>query len=85
MRRTMRRTMNKLEKAKEIIKDNFKDAECGIFNTRNIIGDRMTLLYDDGKLQIDICYDWQYFEVFGLTDEEFEELAEFYKLLEEQK
>lgn len=75
--------MSRLEKAKEIIEKNIEDARYGIFNTRNIVGDRMTSLYDDGDLQIDICYDWGYFEVFGLSDEEFEQLEEFYRLIED--
>lgn len=69
---------SKIETAKRIIKDNFKEAECGIFNSRNIAGDLMNTIYDDGNLQIDICYYWGYFEVFGLSDEEFKELERFY-------
>ena len=71
----------KLEKAKVIIKENYKDANCGIFNTRNLVGDYMETIYCDGELQIDICRGWAYFEVFGLTDEDFEKLEEFYNEL----
>lgn len=70
--------MSKLEKAKEIIMENYNDAYCGIFDCRNTAGDRMTTVYEDEELQVDICYDWNYFEVFGLTDEEFTELETFY-------
>lgn len=78
--------MNKLEKAKEIIRENLNNAECGIYDTRNIAGDMMDTLYDDGELQIDICYDYCYFEVFGLSYEEFNQLEEYYEaLLQEQK
>ena len=70
--------MAKLETAKDIVKKNFDDARCGIFDTRNWAGDLMTTIYDDGELTIDICYDYAYFEVFGLTDEEFEELSDYY-------
>ena len=66
--------MNKLQKAKEIIKKNFSDARCGIFDCCNTVGDRMTTLYDEDGLTIDICYGWAYFEVFGLSDSEFIEL-----------
>ena len=75
--------MTKLEKAREIIKTFYKYAECGIFNTRNIVGDRMENLYDDGELVIDICRGWAYFEVFGLNGDEFHELKEFYGELKE--
>lgn len=70
--------MNNLEKAKEIIKENFKDADCGIFNSRNIVGDTMHTIYESDGLSIDICYMHSYFEVFGLTDSEYTELEDYY-------
>jgi len=73
--------MNKLEIAKRIIKENIEDARCGIFDTRNIAGDTMETLYDSDDLTIDICYFWMYFEVFGLTKEEFEILERYYNSL----
>ena len=69
----------KLEIAKNIIKKNYEDAQCGIFDCRNIVGDSMTTIYDEDGLQIDICYRYSYFEVFGLTDEEFQELEGCYE------
>lgn len=74
--------MNKLEKAKEIIKNNYNSANCGIYNTRNIVGDLMYTIYDEDGLTIDICYSYSYFEVFGLTDKEFKELEEYYCALD---
>ena len=73
--------MTKLERAKEVIKENYDDARCGIFDTRNTVGDRMTTIYKEDGLTIDICYFWEYFEVFGLTDDDFEELEFFYNRL----
>ena len=70
--------MSNLEKAKEIIRENISDAECGLFNTRNIAGDSMTNIYYGHGLRIDICYYWSYFEVFGLTKSEFDELEQYY-------
>ncbi len=67
-----------LEIAKEIIKENFEAGDCGLYNCRNIAGDEMETLYSDHVLTIDICYGWAYFEVFGLSDEEFKELKSFY-------
>lgn len=74
--------MNKLEIAKKIIKDNYKYAKCGIFDCRNILGDPMINIYRGNELIIDICYDYSYFEIFGLSDAEFKELAKFYNGLE---
>ena len=71
----------KLEKAKEIIRENFQDARCGIFASRNVCGDLMTCLYEGDGLSIYICYDWEYFEVFGLYGKELDELIGYYDAL----
>ena len=71
-------TTNNLEIAKKIIKENFEEYDCGIFNTRNIVGDFMETLYNKDGLQIDICEGYAYFEVFGLSEKEFEELEKYY-------
>lgn len=70
--------MTNLDKAKQIIIKNYGYGKCGIFNTRNIVGDMMTNLYCGSGLTIDICYYEAYFEVFGLTNNEFQELKYFY-------
>lgn len=75
--------MNKLERAKEIIKEYFNNGDCGIYDSRNIVGDPMVNIYDDGNLTIDICYSYSYFEVFGLSDDEFVELEKYYNKLGE--
>lgn len=74
--------MNNLEKAKEIVKKYYKDADCGIFNSRNVLGDEMITIYKNESLTIEICYNYAYFEVFGLTNEEFKELEKYYDSLE---
>jgi len=77
--------MNNLEKAKEIVKEYYNVANCGIFSSRNLVGDAMSTIYDDKGLTIDICYGWAYFEVFGLSDAEFEELENYYNSLAESE
>lgn len=76
--------MSNLEKAKEVIKEHYNSADCGIFNTRNIVGDPMETIYNDNGLTIDICYWYAYYEVFGLSGEEFEELADYYRELDKK-
>lgn len=76
--------MTKLEKAKEIIETFYKYADCGLYNTRNIVGDRLDILNSDNGLTIEICPGWAYFEVFGLNGDEFYELKEFYRGLGER-
>ena len=73
----------KLEIAKGVIAEHYKDAEYGIFDTRNMAGDSMTTLYNNNELglTVDICYGYEYFEVFGLTDKEFKELERYYIFL----
>ena len=77
--------MSKLDIAKDIIKEFYFLADCGIFNTRNILGDKMTTIYKDDELTVDICYDYSYFEVFGLSKAEFKELEKFYNTLDSEE
>lgn len=76
---TLKKT--KLEIAKRVIEEYFKEANCGIFNCRSWTGDQMVTIYDEAGLTIDICYYYSYFEVFGLSDEDFKELEGFYNSL----
>lgn len=73
--------MSRLETAKKIIKEHVDTFRWGIFDTRNILGDFMRTIFNEDGLTIDVCDDWCYFEVFGLTDEEFLELKKFYESL----
>ena len=77
--------MNKLDVAKKIIEQNYEYADCGIFNTPNIMGDPMTTIYRGNELIIDICFYYSYFEVFGLSKDEFNELEKFYYTLEKEE
>ena len=73
---------DKLGQAKLIIEEYYSEADCGIFFCRNMAGDPMDTIYEDDDLTIDICYEYSYFEVFGLTVDEEIELEEFYDSLE---
>ena len=73
--------MSKLDQAKKVIEENIRLAECGIFDTRNIVGDQMRNIYDCDGLVIDICDYYEYFEVFGLSQSEFNDLESFYSEL----
>lgn len=64
----------------KLIKYNIRDAKYGIFNTRNIIGDPMCTLFKGKYIQLDICYYYGYYEVFGLSDEEYDNIRYFYKV-----
>lgn len=72
---------NKLEIAKKVIKEHFNEGQHGIFNNRNVAGDDMTTIYNENGLTIDICYYYEYFEVFGLDHDDFMSLNEYYSSL----
>lgn len=46
------------------------------FNTRNIVGDSMTTIYDSDGITVDFCYHYGYLEIFGLTDEQYKSLSD---------
>lgn len=74
--------MNRVDNVKKVIDFFYFDANCGIFNSKGIANDTMTTVYDMDGVRVDICYDWDYFEVFGLTETEFGEVEEYYNSLE---
>ena len=49
-----------------------------MFNSRNTVGDDMRTIYNKDGITVDICYEWDYIEIFGLTDAQFEIVASIY-------
>ena len=76
--------MSKLDEVKAFIADNIEGADCGIFCTRNLCGDDMDTIYDKDGVTIDICYEYAYFEVFGLPRKDFDELELYYEDLKRE-
>ena len=64
-----------LEKVKEVIKETYGNYSCGIYNTRNVVGDYMEVLYSGKYFTLEGCYGYSYYELFGTTEEEFEEVV----------
>ena len=56
----------------------------GIYDTRNCVGDSTEILYRDSSVTIYYCDEYDYFEVFGLSNEEFDELRIFYDELSDE-
>ena len=73
--------MARIDKVKKVIEENIEDGDCGLFFTRNWIGDPMKTIWQEDGVVIDICYPYSYFEVFGLTHAESDELSKFYEAL----
>ena len=66
---------------KELIKKHFSDANSGMFFTRNVVGDVMTTIFEGKIFTLDICYAWEYYELFGCTESERKEIEELYNEL----
>lgn len=66
------------EKSIEILKENINVADCGIFFTRNLVGDIMENIYEDENVSCDICRFYSYFEIFGLKANEKDEFKRYY-------
>lgn len=71
--------MNKINLIKSKIHPCFDD--CQVFFTRNIEGDEMTTLYEDDNIQIDKCFNYGYYEIFGLDYDEQTEIKEWFEEL----
>lgn len=76
--------MSKFMIAKEIIKNNIEKAPYGLFNSCNLVNDEMEILYYCGGLTIEICYQYGYFEVFGLDSNDYYWLKQYYNTLLEE-
>ena len=66
--------MNKIDKLKKFLQENYSNELA--FNTRNTAEDSMKTVYDEDGITVDWCYYYEYIEIFGLTEEEFEDLVD---------
>lgn len=64
-------TTKRVQDAFNAIKSLVTSHNCQFFNSRNTVGDEMETIYEKDGITIDICYNWGYFEVFGMTYKEF--------------
>ena len=62
-----------INKVKKIFKRSAKK-NIQAFTTKNIVGDFMVTIYNKDGIQVDYAPGYGYIEIFGLTDEEYEEL-----------
>ena len=69
---------NIVEEVKKVIEERIQDAPCGIFDCRNWVGDPIDNLFKQDGVSVDICWMELYFEVIGLSDEDFQEVKAFY-------
>lgn len=60
-----------------LLKEGLLDTQ--MFDCRGIAGDEKNLIYNKDGVQILRCYYYGYLEVFGLTEEDFEDLSQYYR------
>lgn len=66
--------ITRLHKIIYFLKNEFpKGIQC--FYTRNLVGDLMETIYQDGEVIVDFCFDYDYIEIFGLSKEEYNEVV----------
>ena len=66
--------MSKVIAVKEFLKHYFNEEEFPLqaFNNKNVVGDITSTIYRNNGVTIDYCYSWDYIEIFGLSDRQFE-------------
>lgn len=64
---------NKTQKVIDYLKKEFPN-KIQMFDTPNIVGDAMSLIYNEDGIIIKYCYAWNYIEIFGVTDDEYEKI-----------
>ena len=63
--------MKRIDEVIDFIKKNYSDLTDELFSNRNLAGDEMVTVYEKDGITIDYCNFWQYLEIFGLTEEEY--------------
>ena len=67
------------EEVKKVLKENIEEARCGLFFSKNDVGDPMTNLYIGKNFTVEVCWKWYYYEVFGCDIKEERELINYYE------
>lgn len=79
--------MDKVKEVKDVLRRHiggrFPYNAHGLFDTRNHAGDEMETIYKNEGVTVEFCAFWEYYEIFGLTEEEFLEVKSYYQDLVE--
>ena len=68
----------RVEKLAEFLNKQFPNMPGGLFDSRNVVGDKMNTVYKQDGIQVDFCEYYDYLEIFGLSEEEWEVLHSLY-------
>lgn len=71
--------MNKIDKLKNFLQKNYPNIQA--FNTSNLVGDFIVNVYNKDGIKVYYCEYWDYIEIFGLKDKQFEDLLDENSLL----
>lgn len=67
--------MDKIKKLRQfLIGRGFKGTQT--FNSRNMVGDPMGTIYEKDGITVDYCHHYEYLEIFGLSNEEYQSLSD---------
>lgn len=67
--------MNRIEKLREfLLEDGYKGVQT--FNCSNVVGDLTITVYDEDGITVDECSEYDYLEIFGLSNEEYQGLSD---------
>jgi len=67
--------MERLNKLRNfLIEKGFKGTQT--FDSRSLVGDPTTTIYEADGITVDYCYYYEYLEIFGLSNEEYHGLKD---------
>ena len=66
--------MGKISKLKIFLQKNYANVQS--FNTRNTMGDYIETVYDEDGIQVYYAPAYDYIEIFGLTEKQFNSLLD---------
>ena len=70
-----------MNKVKEIIRNYYSDSD-GHLSAHNAPGDPILEVYVDDETTVGVCYRYSHFEIFGLTEDEEDEVFAYYEALQ---
>ncbi len=70
--------MNTIEKIYNIIIKMDPECRYDLFCSRSLIDDPVEVIYEENNITLQICYNYEYFEVLGLDDKQ---RKEFIKMI----
>ena len=74
--------MDKIEKLIVFLREKYPNTQS--FDCRNTAGDSLRTVYSEDGVMVDYCDYWDYIEIFGLTEEEYENVVKAFNQSQKQ-